>query len=339
MKSANILISKDLEIGYVRSGNVVFSVLKNLQLEVRRGQVVCILGPNGSGKSTLLRTLSGIQPALSGWVEVGGKRVDVKQHRSIAHLLSVVLTDRVDVKNLTVFELVSMGRYPYTDWLGRLNTSDKERVTLALEQVKLKDFADRHVQELSDGELQRTMIAKALVQDTPLILLDEPTAHLDLPNRIETMQLLRKLAKETDKAILLSTHDLDLALQTSDLLWLIRKSGPITVGLPEDLVLNGSFEATFESDNVRFDQKSGAYRIYYPAGIPVKSIGNSITGFWTKRALEREGYKLDPDSDSPLTIQMSDHQPKWQLDGLGISKAYQSLSNLIQDLKSLDLGK
>ena len=335
MKNDSILIANDLEIGYFRPKGPDFSVLKNLQLEVNKGEVVCVLGPNGSGKSTLLRTLSGIQPALSGWIRVNGQKVDVNQHKTIAHLLSVVLTDRVDVKNLTVYELVSMGRYPYTDWLGRLNNKDRKKVITALEQVHLLDYASRYVQELSDGELQRTMIAKALVQDTPLILLDEPTAHLDLPNRIETMQLLRKLAKETNKAILLSTHDLDLALQTADLLWLIRKSGPIQVGLPEDLVLNGSFEATFKSDNVRFDQESGTYRIQYSAGVPIRSVGNSITGFWTKRALQREGFLLDPKVESAYTVTMNEQQPKWQLTGPQKNQSYKSLASLIRDLKSL----
>lgn len=334
-----ILHTQNLEIGYPVAGQKPYSVLSNLNLEIFPGEVVCILGPNGSGKSTLLRTLSGIQPALTGSVKVNNHKVDIHQHRTIAQLLSVVLTDKIEVKNLTVFELVSMGRYPHTDWLGRLDSTDRTQVWNALEQVHLTPFARRYVQELSDGELQRCMIAKALVQETALILLDEPTAHLDLPNRIETMQLLRKLAKETNRAILLSTHDLELALQTADLLWLIRNPGPVLAGLPEDLVLNGSFEATFITENVRFDPESGTYRIQYPKGIPLRCIGNSITGFWTKRALEREGFLLDQEAESSYTLYLQEQIPRWRLEGADGSKDFASLADLIRELKSLKLGK
>ena len=189
MNQDAILITEDLGIGYPKQGGKPYTVLSNLNLSVNRGQVVCILGRNGSGKSTLLRTLAGIQSALSGNVIIAQQKVNVNQQKHLARLMSVVLTEKVQVKNLSVYDLVSMGRYPHINWLGRMGNEDREKIREALHQVSLDDFRSRDVQELSDGELQRTMIAKALAQDTPLILLDEPTAHLDLPNH-----LLRQIA-------------------------------------------------------------------------------------------------------------------------------------------------
>ncbi|MBT3241783.1 MAG: ABC transporter ATP-binding protein [Bacteroidetes bacterium] len=264
MNQDAILITEDLGIGYPKQGGKPYTVLSNLNLSVNRGQVVCILGRNGSGKSTLLRTLAGIQSALSGNVIIAQQKVNVNQQKHLARLMSVVLTEKVQVKNLSVYDLVSMGRYPHINWLGRMGNEDREKIREALHQVSLDDFRSRDVQELSDGELQRTMIAKALAQDTPLILLDEPTAHLDLPNRIETMLLLRELALETNKAVVLTTHDLDLALQTADCLWLIQPDRGIVAGEPHEMVLNGSFEASFESIKVVKDASGRGFRIQYP---------------------------------------------------------------------------
>lgn len=311
MKKLGILHTKDLSIGYSKKGSGDYVVLKDLNLSINKGEVVCILGSNGCGKSTLIRTLAGLQQALSGETYIQDVKVDYRNPKSIAKILSVVLTDKVDVGNLTVYDLAAMGRYPYTKWFGSSLDVDESRILDALEKVHLKDFANKLITELSDGELQRAMIAKALVQDTPVILLDEPTAHLDLPNRMETMQLLRKLAKETGKAILLSSHDLELALQTADLLWLVTKKGSIKVGLPEDLVLNGSFEATFETENVKFDQGAGTYRIQFETENTFQLIGNSITGFWTKRAFERHGYKLVTEEVEETKILVQDSHPKW----------------------------
>ena len=185
INTKKVLVVNSLTIGYPEKKGEPNIILANLNLEVHEGQVVCILGPNGSGKSTLLRTVSGIQPALGGSVDVLDQEVSTHSHKKLARLLSVVLTDRIDVRNLTVFQLVSMGRYPHNDWLGRLTDKDKKIVERSIAQVNLTDYVSRDVDELSDGEQQRVMIAKALAQDTPLIILDEPTAHLDLPNRVE----------------------------------------------------------------------------------------------------------------------------------------------------------
>lgn len=242
-----VLESHDLAIGYRYSSGLPLVLARDLQLTVEPGQVIGLLGPNGSGKSTLLRTLAGLQPTLSGSVRVLGQTIRSNQVRQTARMLSVVLTDRIDVRNLTVFQLVSMGRYPYADWLGRAGRNDSERIRTALDQVRLQNYSTRFFNELSDGEQQRTLLAKALVQDTPLIILDEPTAHLDLPNRISIMRLLRNLADQTGKSILFSTHDLDLAIHTADHLWLLHKGGTLMKGTPAELMEGEAFEDTFRS--------------------------------------------------------------------------------------------
>lgn len=332
----SILHTKDLSIGYRKKNIPDHRVLEKLNLTINAGEVVCALGPNGSGKSTLIRTLAGLQAPLGGAAFVLEKQVDHRNPKSLARLLSVVLTDKIDVKNFSVSELAAMGRYPYTKWFGQSTHKDIDIIKRSLDLVHLSDFADRPIMELSDGELQRAMIAKALVQNTPVILLDEPTAHLDLPNRMETMQLLRKLAKETRKAILMSTHDLDLALQTADILWLIEKNGPVTAGLPEDLVLNGSFQATFQTENVQFDPEAGTYRIQYRTSKNIRLKGNSITGFWTKRAFEREGYLLDSEQNSNLVIHVQNVKPRWSLeDGEGRIKQFDSIKELLVYLKGI----
>jgi len=250
-----VLESHDLAIGYPHSGSLPLVLAENLHLTVERGQVIGLLGPNGSGKSTLLRTLAGLQPTISGSVKVMGQTIRSNQVRQTARMLSVVLTDRIDVRNLTVFQLVSMGRYPFTDWLGRVGSDDQARIRTSLEQVRLQGYSNRFFNELSDGEQQRTLLAKALVQDTPLIILDEPTAHLDLPNRISIMRLLRNLADETGKSILFSTHDLDLAIHTADHLWLLQKGGVLLKGTPAELMDGEAFEDTFRTGTDGADQK------------------------------------------------------------------------------------
>ena len=252
-----ILKTNSLTIGYKQ----VLPIQQELNLSVSEGEMVCLIGPNGCGKSTLIRSIAGLQPCLAGEVYIGGKAISKQSNKDRALLISLVLTDRVEGGNLTVFDVVAMGRYPYTSWLGGLSEADKQLAWEALKQVRLTAFAKRYLNELSDGERQRAMIAKACVQDTPLIILDEPTAHLDLPNRIEIMLLLRNLAKNNQKSILLSTHELDLALQTADTVWLMEQYKGITVGAPEDLVSNGAIQRLFANSSFSFDNLSGGFRL------------------------------------------------------------------------------
>ena len=249
----------DVSIGYkTRQGLRV--VAQHITAGICRGELTCLLGRNGVGKSTLLRTLSGFQPGLEGSIEIEEKPLEQYSQRELARTLSVVLTERPQVEQMTVSDLVALGRSPYTGFWGRLNDEDEHVVTEALDQVGISELAGRLVNTLSDGERQKVMIAKALAQQTPIIMLDEPTAFLDYPSKVETLLLLRRISHETQKTIFLSTHDLELALQAADRLWLMEDK--ITIGTPRELADKGILTRFIEQGNgVSFDQQSLSIRI------------------------------------------------------------------------------
>ena len=231
-------------------------LFSGLNLSLQAGEMICFMGPNGAGKSSLIRTLASLQKPLGGTIRYHGQESLRPEHQ-----IAVVLTERVNAANMTVEEIVSFGRYPYLGWSIRLTASDKALIDAAISQVRIQHLLGKKLYELSDGQMQMVMIARALAQDTPVILLDEPTAHLDLNNRVEIMNLLRQLCRTTQKSILIATHELDLALQTADVIWLAGKNKDILRGLPEDLVLNGSFDEIFRFKG--FDLKSG--KIIHPS--------------------------------------------------------------------------
>lgn len=200
-------------------------VVSNINVEIKSGELTCLIGSNGIGKSTLLKTLTGFLPKLSGRLLLDGRDINMLSQRERAKYISIVLTYKSDVQNLSVTEMVGMGRMPYTGFWGKLNTSDQTIVAEAIEMVGLEHLKNRMIQTLSDGERQKVMIAKALAQQTPVILLDEPTSFLDFPSKVEMLQLLHRLAKETNKVVFLSTHDLELALRIADRLVELNKNG------------------------------------------------------------------------------------------------------------------
>ncbi|WP_462247877.1 ABC transporter ATP-binding protein [Ekhidna sp.] len=297
-----ILSTRGLTIGY-KTKNETLVLEKDLNIKIYNGELVCLIGPNGCGKSTLMRTIAGLQKSLEGETFINQTDVkNIKPHQ-YARLLSLVLTDKVNVGAMTVKDIVSIGRYPYTNYFAKLEKDDFEIIENSLESVHLEKYKNRFFSELSDGEKQRVLIAKALAQDTPLIMLDEPTAHLDLPNRVEIMNILKRLAKETNKAIFLSTHELDLALQTADTIWLMNRDSELKSGSPEDLVLSGMFEQVFKSNAFTFDKLSGSFKVVHPTKGKVSLFGNGIHSTWTIRALEREGYQVVQDSDTTNRIE------------------------------------
>jgi len=251
----------DLTIGY-RRGNKVLPVQHDLNLQVEEGELISLIGPNGCGKSTLLRTICGLQEPLSGKIqvqEVDLKKISISER---ARFFGLVLTDSVRLGYITVRQMVAMGRHPYTSFSGKLNVEDRQRIEESMAAVHLQDLADRLVSELSDGEHQRVMIAKALAQDTPFILLDEPTSHLDLPNRVEMMLLLKKLAHDLQKSILISTHEIDLALRLSDKIWLMSPGKCVETGTPGELMKNQSIQTLFHSESFGFEPDSGHIIIF-----------------------------------------------------------------------------
>ena len=250
-----LIQTTSLSIGYRN-----YIVQQDLNLSAEAGSLICLIGTNGSGKSTLLRTLGGLQKPLKGQVFIQGNNISKLSHYERSLLFAFVLTDAIDETNMTVYDLVSLGRFPYTNWAGSLAEKDKKMIAAAIAQVNLTEKSNSYLHEISDGEKQRAIIAKALTQDTPLVLLDEPTAHLDLPNRIEIMLLLRKLSVDTRKTFILSTHELDLAMQMADIIWLIHSQG-VTVGVPQELMQSGKLQQIFGSKSFYFDQKEGCFSV------------------------------------------------------------------------------
>lgn len=328
-----VMNTQSLAVGYARR-----VVAYDLDLSLNAGELVCLIGPNGAGKSTLLRTLGGMQAPLSGQVLLRGDEVSKLDARERAKRLSVVLTERVETGTLSAYTLVGLGRYPYTDWTGKLSQYDDEVIRWALSAVGAADFAERDTQELSDGERQKVLIARALAQEPAVMLLDEPTAYLDLPRRVEIMRTLRDLAHTTERAILLSTHDLDLALRSADRIWLMAAGGTMHVGAPEDLVLNGAFEAAFRGEGVEFDIQTGSFRVSKALTATVQLIGEGTAALWTVRALERAGFKTITDSHSPCVelLTLADGGIQWRVSVDGEAELCDSLYEVVKVLtKSL----
>jgi iron complex transport system ATP-binding protein len=318
MSMLPLLAAHNLTIGYP-AARAQKPIAGPLNFALNPGELVALLGPNGAGKSTLLRTLAGLQAPLAGRLVLADKDLATVSAAERARLLSIVLTDRVEAGGLTVLELVRLGRHPHTSWLGGLSAHDEERVQAALTATGTTAFAPRRVAELSDGERQKVLLARALAQDTPVILLDEPTAHLDLPNRVALLRLLHKLARDTNKAILLSTHELDLALQAADRLALLTADGVLHLGTPEDLVLDGTFAAAFARERLAFDAATGTFPLHDTHGPAVRLVGSGPAAFWTRRALERAGYTLStsPEALAEVVVIGAVPQYQWSMQGAG----------------------
>jgi iron complex transport system ATP-binding protein len=332
-----ILEARELTIGY-ETKKAPFVLEKNLNISIHNSQLVCLIGPNGCGKSTLMRTIAGLQKPLHGQTLIEGKVLKSLPPYKYARLLSLVLTDKVTAGAFTVKDIVSIGRYPYINYFAKLRPEDHRIIDRSLEMVHLETYTNRHFNELSDGEKQRVMIAKALAQDTPLIMLDEPTAHLDLPNRVEIMNILKRLAVETKKSILLSTHELDLALQTADNIWLMKRDTTMRTGTPEDLVLTGAFEDVFASNSFDFDKSTGAFKVKHLTKGTVNLIGKGIPYLWTKRALERDGFEVTKNEDQQITIEVLSHN-SWSISSDSYQGNCESIADLLAQLHHLDYFK
>lgn len=246
---------KELTLGY---GQRV--LLEKVSTQVTGGQLIALLGRNGTGKSTLLRAIMGLEKTQTGGVILQGENITSLKPEKLARNISFVTTDKVRIANLRCEDVVALGRAPYTNWIGQLQTEDKERVAEAMRLVGMADYAEKTMDKMSDGECQRIMIARALAQDTPVILLDEPTAFLDLPNRYELCLLLKKLAQEEGKCIIFSTHDLDIALSLCDFIMLI--DNPQLYSLPtQEMVASGHIERLFRNESITFDAQEMRVRI------------------------------------------------------------------------------
>ena len=324
----SVLNAQNLSIGY-RADHIIASDIK---VSLSSGELVCLIGPNGIGKSTLLKTLAGMQKPLAGSVALMGDDIRSLNASERARRLSVVLTGRAQVGLLTGYELTALGRHPHTDWTGHLSAHDDEVVRWAIQAVDAQALAQRRVAELSDGERQKFMIARALAQEPAIMILDEPTAFLDLPRRVEVIRLLRRLASETQRAILLSTHDLDLALRSAHKLWLMSGDN-IEVGAPEDLILSGAFQRTFQSEGVSFDVQSGSFSIERENVGCVTVSGDGLAAIWISRALEREGFVTEMNGSSLLATVTVQDESHYTLTVGDEQKPHTTIAGLLTDLR------
>jgi iron complex transport system ATP-binding protein len=304
-----VLRTRELAVGYGtrRSRR---AVLERVNVQAHAGELVCLLGPNGIGKSTLLRTLARMQPALWGSIELGGADLRSITSAELARRLGVVLTERVMVEALPVRRIVELGRYPHSGWFGRITGQDRRAVDWAIDAVGARHLAERDFSRLSDGERQRVMIARALAQEPVLLVLDEPTAFLDVPSRVELMALLRRLTRDGALAVVVSTHDLELALRTADCVWLVMPGGEVIAGAPEDVVLAGGVAQTFDGRQIRFRPEERSFRLLTGDRGEAVIHGRGLRAALATAVLEREGYAVVRSSE-PCALSVRVHESGW----------------------------
>jgi len=294
-----------LAIGYKTKGGTKI-VAGNISAKLFSGELTCLLGANGVGKSTLLKTLSSFIPKVGGSISILGKEIEGYTEQSIATKIGVVLTEKCEVHNMSVWELVSMGRTPYTGFWGKLEKEDEEIVVRSLKDVRIEHLSEKNVDTLSDGERQKAMLAKSLAQDTPIIFLDEPTAFLDFSSKVEIMQMLHHLSREKSKTIFISTHDIELALQIADKIWLMDKKHGIITGTPEDLSLDGHFNRFLSKKEIKFDLKTGLYQLTANYHSKIKLIGEGHKISMIRKALQRNGIESSDEMESNTVIESGD---------------------------------
>jgi iron complex transport system ATP-binding protein len=329
------ILTGNLEIGYPSQKGTETFTRTAISLSAAKGEIIALVGPNGIGKSTLLQTLAGLRKRLSGDILLGNRPMDSYTTRELSQILSYVSTDKVQAPLMTVAELVAYGRFPYTGWLGNLRSSDYAKVTDSLEKVGITHLARKMINEISDGERQRTMIARALAQDTPVIILDEPTAFLDIRNTHAIFHLLHQLAREEEKTVILSTHDLNIALREMDKLWIMLERETMEGG-PEDAVLKGWLGHLFHDEHVGFNAEKGEFFFRKEHAGTAVVTGEGLPYSLTVRALERKGYQIldEVTADIQLTVVQDPETAdlSWQLIKNGNHFRFDSIYSLMSQL-------
>jgi iron complex transport system ATP-binding protein len=331
-----VLAAESATVGYVHRRRTV-PILERVSLALHRGELACLLGPNGAGKSTLLRSLVGAQPVLDGVVRLDGRDVSQMTTRERARHLSVVLTDRIDVGYLDVRTLVGFGRAPHLGWFATMDASDRDIVDRALDAAGASDLTHRMVHELSDGERQRAMIARALAQQPRVLVLDEPTAFLDVTRRVELVALLRRLTRDSGLAVLMSTHEVELAMHVADTAWLIHPDGTYDSGGPEDLALDHGLHRAFAAGDVTFDRKSGSFVTARTAddAPPIVIEGDAEAVTWGERAVRRAGWHPATDAAVRVRIELGDGPASWVCSSERGDGSGRRLATLVDHLRQL----
>jgi len=330
--SKRMLYTEELSIGYTDRGKKIM-LQSGLSLNLFEGDFICLIGPNGCGKSTLIRTLGGIQKAISGTVFINNKELNTLHYSGRSRYINTVLTDRTAVDHITVEEIAALGRYTYTNWLGTLSEQDRFHVRNSIGQVGLTGFEERMLSTLSDGERQKAFIAKALASDAPLLMLDEPTAHLDVSNRVEIFTLLRNVSIITGHTCLLSTHDLDLALQLADEIWLMLPESGIICSTPEEIIHEGYLDKVFGNDTLYFNSLTGNFALRKTSKHKIQFKENSIIPDYALRTFERLGFS-ENSKEEPVALIGTD-DTGWMISSGDYKIGKLSLSETCRILKRL----
>jgi len=322
-----ILSLRSLEIGYV-SGKTKKVLLPPLFCRALEGELIAVIGKNGIGKSTLLKTITGLLPVVSGDLFIDGKKIKEYSRKQLAAMVGYISTEILKVSNMTVFDLVAQGRFPHTNWFGSIDTINLNAILKALLRTGMTDFSGRQLNELSDGERQRAMIAMVLAQETRLIIMDEPTAFLDIKNKYEIIHLLKELSRKERKTIIYSTHDFNNAVSQADKIWLILENELIE-GAPEDIMIMGAFSNLFNSKVISFNENDGTYTISNELKGNISFAGTSKNDYWTRKALTRAGYNVMESDSLPRieTISFSPHG--WKFKNKDIVAEFNSLYDLV----------
>ncbi len=325
-----------LDIGYNKKADNTLRLLSNINLSVRSGEIIALIGRNGSGKSTLLRTIAGLHYPLQGNVRISEHIVHEISGIERAKLISYVSTEQIIADHIKVTELVTLGRFPYTNWIGTLSDEDIAITDQAIKMTGIDELKNKYLNELSDGERQKVMIARALAQNTQVIILDEPTAFLDLTNRYHILRLLSKLAHIHQKTIVYSTHDLNIALHESDKLWLIY-SGNIMDGAPEDLIISKGFHKLFENSGIDFNTDTSEIFMKRTYVGNVHISGDKELVYWTGRALERIGLTSAAGQPAIASVFTGFNNKKafWSIHYLDATHDFCSVYDLVSEFQNI----
>lgn len=326
-----LLQVKSLAVGY-ESGSPLYPAFS---VEANAGELIALVGRNGVGKSTFLRTLAGLQLPLNGTLEIDGVRLNVITRTQKARLLTFVPSEQVKIQNLTIRNFVGLARFPHSGWSGGLTPNDWKIVDSALNDVGVSHLSYRDISLVSDGERHRAMIAFAIAQDTRIILLDEPTAFLDLPNKFETVRLLSQIAKDKSKTVIYSTHDLQGAIHEADCIWMMLPDEMVS-GSPEDLALSGNFQKLLVNTDVTFDMDTGTFRNKPSGSEQVYVEGDGLQLFWTVKMLQRIGFVISDNDNATIKVLCSKTNSSfaWELEVKGeVKLKFESLKDLAVNIK------
>jgi iron complex transport system ATP-binding protein len=332
MKSSptSILSLSSLKIGYVKGGKQNI-LLPPLNASAGKGELIAVIGRNGIGKSTLLRTLAGLQPALGGGIFYSGKNLNDFSRQDMALQVGYISTEVVKVSNMSVYDLVALGRFPHTNWIGNIGTGNHSIIMDAIEKTSMAGFCNRYISELSDGERQRAMIARILAQDTGIMIMDEPTAFLDIGSKYEILHLMHLLSQKNGKTIIFSTHDLQMALSQSDKIWLVLDDR-LVEGAPEDLMIEGAFDHLFELSPVQFNPENGTFSFRGKEKGNIYVEGSGVRKKWVEKAVTRAGYSISETNTSPYIIVPEGNDAAFQYISGSIVRTSETIYELINYL-------